>query len=45
MLPLAIHFLKWWLTTSSAITTILGTGVVFLLYLIELAFFWNFMSP
>lgn len=44
MLPLAIHFLKWWLTTSSITTTFLGTGVVVLLYLIELAFFWNYVT-
>ncbi|MBA3238993.1 MAG: hypothetical protein H0T62_11690 [Parachlamydiaceae bacterium] len=43
MLPLAIYFLKWWLTTKNVATTILGTGVVILLYMVELTFFWNFM--
>lgn len=41
-LPIAIYSLNWWLSTSNKRTTLLGMGVVVLLYLIEIAIFWNF---
>jgi antibiotic biosynthesis monooxygenase (ABM) superfamily enzyme len=43
MMPIAIWFLGWWLSTDSLKTTIRGTLLVGLLYLAEIALFWNFM--
>lgn len=43
--PLAILLLSWWLNPKGdkkTLYTLLGTGLVFLLYLIEIAIFWNF---
>lgn len=46
MMPIAIFFLGWWLSpkgTQRMRKTIIGTGLVFLLYLIEIAIFWRFL--
>lgn len=42
MMPIAIYFLGWWLSTHSLKKTIIGTFVIGLLYLIEIVIFWNF---
>lgn len=45
MMPLAIKFLKWWLSPideNDTRITVLGTILVLVLYLIEIAIFWNF---
>lgn len=44
--PLAIHYLKWWLTPpieKYTQYTVLGTLLVCVLYIIEIAVFWNFV--
>ncbi len=43
MMPIAILFLGWWLSTNSLKTTIRGTLLLGLLYLAEIALFWNFL--
>jgi uncharacterized protein len=43
MMPIAIWFLGWWLSKHSLKTTIVGTMLIGLLYLIEIALFWNFL--
>lgn len=45
MVPLAIRCLSWWLSPKKNTLTnsLLGTGLVCLLYLIEIALFWNFL--
>jgi antibiotic biosynthesis monooxygenase (ABM) superfamily enzyme len=43
MMPLAIWCLGWWLSSSRKRVIFLGTLVVLLLYLIEIAIFWNFI--
>lgn len=46
MMPIAIHYLSWWLSPKGADTNriaILGTAVVAALYLIEIALFWNLL--
>lgn len=47
MMPIAIWFLSWWLVPGKHKVmqkTIIGTWVVLLLYLIEIAIFWNFLN-
>lgn len=44
MMPIAIWFLGWWLSpqkANQAMTTMIGTIVILLLYLIEIAIFWQ----
>lgn len=45
MMPIAIYFLGWWLAPVHyrRRVTVLGTAVVLLLYLIEIALLWNFL--
>ena len=46
MMPIAIWFLGWWLTPkrSKAVqATLWGTGLMILLYLLEIAIFWKFL--
>lgn len=46
LMPIAIRYLHWWLTpkkNEEKRARVLGTGFVFLLYLIEIALFWNFL--
>ena len=43
LMPIAIWFLGWWLSTHSRKTTIRGTLLIGLLYLAEIALFWNFL--
>lgn len=46
MMPLAIWFLRWWLSpeeNKEPRTTLIGTGIVILLYILEIAIFWNFL--
>lgn len=46
MMPITIWFLGWWLSPKGErkeLTTLLGTGLMFLLYSIEVALFWNFL--
>lgn len=43
MMPIAIWFLGWWLSSHSLKTTIIGTILVGFLYLAEIALFWNFL--
>ena len=49
MMPIAIQYLSWWLfpthqNLSKKQVTILGTGILLLLYLIEILIFWNFLT-
>jgi len=45
MMPIAIYFLGWWLTPDSdrLSKTIIGTIVVMMLYLLEIAILWKFV--
>lgn len=45
MMPIAIWFLGWWLSPEGdkRLKTLLGTCVVGVLYLIEIALLWNFL--
>ena len=43
MMPIAIWCLGWWLSSKSQRITIIGTFVMILLYLIEIAIFWKFL--
>lgn len=46
MVPIAIKFLSWWLSPKGSKrgqATVLGTGLVLLLYLIEIMIFWNLL--
>lgn len=46
MMPIAIWFLGWWLSPNSERrwqATFVGTFIVILLYVIEIAIFWNFL--
>lgn len=46
MMPIAIWFLGWWLVpdaTKRRQATIIGTIIVLVLYLIEIAIFWNLL--
>lgn len=44
MMPIAIFFLGWWLLPKGQKKrkTLAGTCLILLLYLVEIAFFWNF---
>lgn len=44
MMPIAIKFLGWWLSAHSLKITIGGTLLIVLLYLAEIALFWNFLN-
>lgn len=47
MAPIAIYFLKWWLSPSQnhyRMATIAGTLTVFALYALEVWFFWSFLK-
>lgn len=42
MVPIAIWFLRWWLNPKCALkTTLLGTALMLLLYLLSIALFWS----
>lgn len=43
MMPIAIWFLGWWLTSNSRKWSIVGTFLMAVLYLVEIAIFWNFL--
>lgn len=46
MMPIAIWFLGWWLTPNAyrrTYTTILGTILLIVLYLLEIGIFWNIL--
>lgn len=43
MMPIAIWFLGWWLSSLSQKMTIIGTFVVILLYIVEIVVFWHFI--
>lgn len=46
MMPIAIFFLGWWLVPQSEKrlrATIVGTLIMILMYLVEIAIFWNFL--
>jgi antibiotic biosynthesis monooxygenase (ABM) superfamily enzyme len=47
MMPIAILFLGWWLSPKGfdiRRATIIGTCLLILLYLVEIAIFWNLLS-
>lgn len=47
MMPIAIWFLGWWLTPQSTHyqqATLWGTALLILLYIFEIAIFWNLLS-
>lgn len=44
-MPTAIKILKWWLVKPSQLANFLGFLLIFGLYLLEIALFWNFISP
>lgn len=41
MMPTAIFFLRWWLMSQRLLATLVGTFIIILLYLIEIAIFWK----
>lgn len=43
MMPIAIKLLGWWLTNDNWKATFSGTLLIFFLYLVEIALFWNFL--
>ena len=43
MMPIALYFLGWWLSPHSLKTSIVGSILLGLLYLAEIALFWNFL--
>ena len=46
MIPIAIWFLEWWLSPQEdkrLQATLVGTGVVLLLYLLEIALLWRLL--
>lgn len=44
MMPIALWFLGWWMSSSKFFTSLVGTGLVLLLYFLEILFFWNFLD-